>query len=128
LWPDTEVDGKVVERVKRNFQDRGADRDGPDIEAPGLSGEVKHRARTEIQPAIRDAIENRLEGTAWFAVDYPTTGPRKTPVIAFDLDEFVDFVRRERIIANQKGFEQGYAEGLSDSGIVNMPDEERRSP
>lgn len=127
LWPDREDEsGKVVEQVKRNYQDRGADRDGPDVETPALDGEVKHRVKTCLPLAIRDAIENTREGRPWFAVDYPTTGPRKTPVIAFDLDQFVEFIRRERVLANGKGFDQGYTEGLADAGIVNLDDERRR--
>lgn len=127
LWPDSETDdGKPVEQVTRNYQDRGAERDGPDIETPAFDGEVKHRAKTCLPLAIREAIENANEGRPWFAVDYPTTGPRKTPVIAMDLDEFVAFVRRERVLANGKGFDQGYIEGLADSGVVNLDEERRR--
>lgn len=96
----------------RNFQDRGGDRDGPDLHSAKarLDGEVKHRDKTMIQAAIRDAIANCREGRTWFAIDWPTAGPRKKPVIVFDLDQFVELIKRERIIANQRGFEQGLAE------------------
>lgn len=105
LWPD----------IDRNYQDRGGDRDGPDLytERARLDGEVKHRNKTMLQKAITDAIANCREGRDWFAVDYPTAGPRKKPVIVMDLDAFVSLIRRERIASNQRGFEQGMAERKS---------------
>lgn len=129
LWPDVECPKTgltIGERVRRNYQDRGADRDGPDIFTPTLDGEVKHRATTALPEAIRDAIANARPGHAWFAVDYPTTGPRRTPVIAMDLDDFVTFVQRERVGANARGFEQGYQEALDEHGIVDLDTERKK--
>jgi hypothetical protein len=128
LWPDVldAVGITIGERVGRNYQDRGAERDGPDVFAPGLDGEVKHRLSTSLPEAIRDAIANARPGKTWFAVDYPTTGPRRTPVIAFDLDQFVAFVQRERVGANARGFEQGYQEALDDHGLVDLDIERKK--
>lgn len=86
LWPG-----------ERRIQDRGAAKDGPDLvlELPGLHGEVKHRATTAIQMAIRDARANCQPGYTWFAVDMPTERGRPA-TITFDLEQFVAFQLRER--------------------------------
>lgn len=103
LWSD----------MDRNIQDRGADRDGPDLFSlrSELDGEVKHRKDTSIQVAIRDAIANARKGRIWFAVDWPTSGPRKKPIIVFDLDGFIRLIRRERARAEAFGYDVGYEDG-----------------
>lgn len=114
LWPDFD----------RNFQDRGGERDGSDLYSKQamLDGEVKHRARTEIQAAIRDAIKNCEDGQTWFAVDWPTAGPRKKPVIVMELDGFIDLIKRERMRSNALGYADGFDEALEDDADENVVD------
>lgn len=102
LWPDGE----------RRIQDRGAEKDGPDIvfERARLHGEVKHRKTTAIQMAIRDARNNCRPGYFWFAVDWITNN-RVLPVIAFDLHEFVEFMQLERTHNERVGYDRGLADG-----------------
>lgn len=104
LWPDTD----------RNVQYRGAARDGPDVfsEAAKLDGEVKHRQHTSIQLAIKEAMQNCRLGRTWFAVDWPTTGPRRgSPTITFDLGQFIELIERERKEAEAFGYDAGYDDG-----------------
>lgn len=116
LWPDrTNRSGQVSEQVWKNHQDRGGNRDGPDIETPHFDIEVKHRASTCMPHAIRDAIANCRPSKAWAAVDYPTTGPRKTPVIAMDFYAFVAFVAKEREEIEAVALDEGYDVGIERS-------------
>ena len=104
LWPDTD----------RNTQYRGPTRDGPDVfsVAAKLDGEIKHRAKTTIQPAINEAMLHCRPGNKWFAVDWPTTGPRRgRPLIVFELDQLVELIKEERRQAEAFGYELGYDDG-----------------
>lgn len=87
LWPE----------ARRNIQDRGGQRDGPDLEfdLPQLDVEVKHRKIVSIRMAIRDAIANRRPGRKWMAIDSPTVRGEPTTV-TMELAEFCDLVLLER--------------------------------
>lgn len=89
---------------KRNIQDRGATRDGPDIEFAGmmLDVEVKHRNRSSIRAAIKDAIANCREGRRWVAVDAPSVRTLPT-TITMEIHDFRDLVllERGRVLATQ---------------------------
>jgi hypothetical protein len=87
LWPE----------ARRNIQDRGGQRDGPDLEfdVPLLDVEVKHRQISSLRQAIRDAIINRRQGRRWMAIDAPTKRGLPTTV-TMELAEFCELVQLER--------------------------------
>ena len=79
--------------VKRGWQTRKGD-DDPDVLAPGLSIECKHRIRPNVRAALLQGMANANAGT-WAVAVCRWSGARApgATIVAMDADDWLDLLR-----------------------------------